>query len=172
MATATALISMEEYLRTNYRPDADFVDGEIVERNLGEFEHGTLQGAIGGTFWNNRKTWNIQPVIEQRIRVAAKKVRVADIAVLRGDAPREKVLVTPPLICIEILSPEDRMSRAKLVLADYWKMGVANIWLIDPIYRSAFIFDGNGLRDADPTKLQVPETEISLDLTEAFEAID
>jgi len=172
MATATALLSIDEYLHTSYTPDADFVDGEIVERNLGEFEHGTLQGAIFSTFWNNRKSWNVHPVIEQRIRVAAKKVRIADVAVVRGDAPREKVTVTPPLICVEILSPEDRMSRVKVVLADYWKMGVANIWLIDPVYRSAFTFDGSGLHEADTTRLQIPGTDISLDLTESFEAID
>jgi len=172
VATATALVSIDEYLRTSYKPDADFVDGEIVERNLGEFEHGTLQGAIFSTFWNNRKSWNVHPVTEQRIRVAAKKIRIADVAVVRGDAPREKVTVTPPLICVEILSPEDRMSRAKVVLADYWKMGVANIWLIDPVYRSAFTFDGSGLHEADVTKLHVPGTEISVDLSEAFEAID
>jgi len=162
---------MEEYLRTSYRPDADFVDGEIVERNLGEFEHSTLETAIGSIFWTNRKAWNIHPVTEQRIRVSARKVRIADIAVLRGDAPREKVTVTPPLICIEILSPEDRMSRAKVVLADYWKMGVANIWLIDPIYQAAFLFDASGLREVDPCNLTVPGTPIQVDLTEAFAAL-
>ncbi len=172
MATSPALLSIEEYLRTSYRPDADFVDGQIEERNLGEFEHATLQTAIGSFFWAKRKDWKIQPVTEQRIRVGEDKVRIADIAILRADAPREKVIRTPPLICIEILSPEDRIPRAKLVLADYFAMGVPNIWLIDPIYRSAFVFDAQGLHDADPAHLVVPGTEIRLDLTEAFAALN
>ncbi len=172
MATSTSLVSMEEYLRTAYRPDADFVDGEIVERNLGEFEHATLQIAIGSCFWARRKEWNIHPVTEQRIRVAERKVRIADVAVLRADAPRERVTATPPLICIEILSPEDRMSRAKLVLTDYLVMGVENIWLIDPVYRAAFTFGAEGLRDADPLDLRVAGTAIRLDLSEAFAAIE
>jgi Uma2 family endonuclease len=171
MASSTALVSIEEYLRTRYKPDADYLDGEIVERNLGEFEHSTLQAAISSFFWVRRLEWNIHPVTEQRIRVSQSKVRIADVAVLRGDAPREKVTVTPPLICVEILSPEDRMSRAKLVLSDYWAMGVKNIWLVDPIYHSAFTFDGRGLHDADPSKLGVAGTPIQLDLTEAFAAI-
>jgi Uma2 family endonuclease len=171
MATSTALISLEQYLRTSYKPDADFVDGEIVERNLGEFEHSTLQIAIGSFFWVRRQAWDVHPVTERRIRVSPSKVRIADVAVLRGDAPREKVTATAPLICIEILSPEDRMSRAKRVLADYWAMGVKNIWLIDPVYQSAFTFDGSGLHEADPCKLTVGGTPISLDLTEAFAAI-
>jgi hypothetical protein len=33
MSTRT-LISVEEYLRSSYEPDCDFVDGEIEERNV------------------------------------------------------------------------------------------------------------------------------------------
>jgi Uma2 family endonuclease len=171
VATATALLSIDQYLHTSYKPDADFVDGEIVERNLGEREHGTLQAAIAACFWNNRKLWDILPITEQRIRVSPSKIRIADVAVLRSDAPFEKVALTPPLICIEILSPEDRMSRAKLLLADYLALGVPNIWLIDPIYQAAFVFDASGLRDADPCNLTVAGTPIKVDLTEAFAAI-
>lgn len=172
MATSSAVLSIEEYLRTPYSPDVDFVEGELQERNLGEFDHNTLQVAIGSFFWTRRKQWNIHPVTEQRIRVAEDRMRIADLAILRGDAPRERATVTPPLICIEILSPEDRMIRAKLVLADYLAMGVPHIWLVDPIYRAAFTFDRAGLHEADPCRLMVAGTEILLDLTEAFSAIE
>jgi Uma2 family endonuclease len=172
MATSTCSMPIEEYLRTIYRPDADFVDGEIVERNLGEFEHSTIQAGISAFFWNRRAEWEIQAVTAQRIRVSPRTVRIADVAILRANAPREKVSLTPPLICIEILSPEDRLSRAKLVLADYLAMGVPHIWLIDPIRRAAFTFDERGLLEVDPHNLAVPGTAIRLDLSEAFSAID
>ena len=42
MKTA-ALIPVEEYLRTTYDPDCDYVDGEVQERNLGELDHSDLQ---------------------------------------------------------------------------------------------------------------------------------
>ena len=172
MATAPVLLSIEEYLRTSYHPDADYVDGEIVERILGEYEHGKIQGWIFQIFNMNGKKWKTDPVVEQRIRVAPRRVRVCDVAILRVGTPREPVTITPPLICIEVLSPEDRLSRAKLVLADYLAMGVENIWLIDPIRRAAFTFDAGGLHEADPTNLTVANTPIRLDLTEAFAAID
>ena len=35
MATGT-LISVDEYLRTSYSPDKEYVDGILVERNVGE----------------------------------------------------------------------------------------------------------------------------------------
>jgi Uma2 family endonuclease len=172
MATSAVSLSIEDYLRTAYKPDVDYVDGEIEERPVGTFDHGTMQAAISGYFWTRRREWKIQPVVEQRIRVADTRVRIADLAVLRADAPREEVTLTPPMICIEILAPEDRMSRAKIVLADYVAMGVQNVWLIDPLRRAAFTFDAAGLHDADPFKLTVADSPIYLDLTEAFAAID
>lgn len=88
-------------------------------------------------------------------------------------ARREKrVTVTPPLICTEILSPEDRLARAKIVLSDYLVMGVENIWLLDPLRRAAWTYDAAGLHEADPTRLTVPQTPVHLDLTEAFAALD
>lgn len=172
MATAPAPLSIDEYLRTSYKPDVHFVDGHLEERNVGEFEHATFQSAIAGWFWPRRSEWSIHPVVEQRMRVEGMRVRVCDVAVLRATAKRERVTVTPPLVCIEILSPEDRLARAKLVLADYLTMGVENIWLIDPMRRAAFTYDATGLHEADPTRLTVPNTPIHLDLTEAFAALD
>ena len=172
MATTPALLTIDQYLRTSYHPDADYVDGEIEERHLGEFEHATLQTAIVFWFWARRIDWHIHPIVEQCIRVAGTRIRIADIAVLRADAPREPVTITPPLICIEVLSPEDRLPRAELVLADYVAMGVENIWLVDPMRRVAYTFDAQGLHLADPTQLTVPNTPIHLDLTEPFSALD
>jgi hypothetical protein len=43
---ASALISVKEYLRTGYRPDCDYVDGVVVERNVGRFDQGRLQPMI------------------------------------------------------------------------------------------------------------------------------
>jgi len=172
MATTPSLLSIDEYLRTSYHPDADYVDGEIEERNLGEFEHARIQSLLAAFFCGKERLWSTQTVVEQRIRVSPTRVRIADIALLRTDAPRERVTLTPPLLCVEVMSPEDLLPRAKLVLADYLAMGVPNIWLIDPIRRAAFTFDAAGLHDADITALRVLGTEIKLDLTEAFAALD
>jgi hypothetical protein len=43
---STTLISVSEYLKTTYRPDCDFVDGRIEERNVGEHDHAALQAAL------------------------------------------------------------------------------------------------------------------------------
>ena len=46
MAT-TVTIPVEEYLATSYRPDMEYVDGQLVERHVGEYFHGRLQLLIG-----------------------------------------------------------------------------------------------------------------------------
>ncbi len=172
MATAPLPLSIDQYLHTSYKPDLDFVDGGLEARNVGTYEHGKIQGWLFHIFTLNAKQWATDPVVEQRIRVRPNQVRVCDVAILRADAPREAVTTTPPLICVEVLSPDDRFSRTKLVLADYLAMGVENIWLIDPIYRAAFTYNATGLHEADPTQLTVPNTPIHVDLTETFASLD
>jgi len=172
MATTPQLLSIGEYLRTSYHPDVDFIDGEIEERNVGKYEHSKMQLLIASLFANQEDAWGVDAVVEQRIRVAANRVRVCDVVVLRADTPHEEVTATPPLLCIKILSPEDRLPRAKLVLADYLAMGVTDLWLIDPVRRAAFTFDAAGLHDADTARLTVPNTSILVDLTGFFARLD
>ena len=43
---AATLISVTEYLATSYRPDVDYLDGQLVERNVGEFDHSRLQALL------------------------------------------------------------------------------------------------------------------------------
>ena len=60
MATTPTLLSIDEYLHTSCKPDVDFVDGEIEERNLGEFDHARLQFKLASFFGFREKLWNVQ----------------------------------------------------------------------------------------------------------------
>jgi Uma2 family endonuclease len=169
--TTTNLISLEEYLHTIYHPDCDFVDDHIEERTLGEFDHGRLQAALAAWFINREKAWNIRAVVELRTRVTPTRVRIPDVCLLRRDAPREPVTLTPPLLCIEILSPEDRLPRVLKVLDDYVTMGVPNLWILDPTDRIAYLYKDNTLKLISD-RLAVPGTEIYVDLPTLFAEFD
>jgi Uma2 family endonuclease len=171
-AIATAPLTLETYLQSSFHPDVDFVDGQIKERNLGEFDHGFLQGLIFSWFRPLRAQIGGVPVVEQRIRVSETSVRICDVAVIRTDMPREQVATRPPLVCIEIMSPEDRLSRAIKVLEDYRTFGVPNIWLIDPQERLAYWFGPGGLSQREDLILQVVGTEISMNVSELFAELD
>lgn len=172
MATAPALMTMEQYLSTSYSPDVHFIDGEIEERNVGEKDHGRLQNMIGAWFDAREIALSLDTITEMRMRVTASRVRVCDVAVFSAGAPDEQVAATPPLICIEVLSPEDRLSRAIKVLEDYRAMGVPNIWLIDPQERLAYAFGQSGLQQQQDLVLRASEVAVELNLNELFARLD
>ena len=76
MAAAPLLLSIDEYLKTSYKPDLDFVDGVLEARNVGTYEHGKIQGWLFHIFTLNAEQWATDPVVEQRIRVRMEKIRV------------------------------------------------------------------------------------------------
>jgi len=174
MATATTLIPIEQYLRTPYHPDRDYVDGEIHERTLGEREHNRLQIVLGAWFLAHEKAWGIYVLSEQRTRVSSSRVRVPDLCLLRADAPYEQVTVTPPLLCVEILSPDsdERLPRVARVMDDYARMGVPNLWIFDPKDRVGYVYSSDGVLKLTAARLTIPNTEIHVDLPTLFAALD
>lgn len=165
-------VSVEEYLRTVYEPECDYVDGQIEERNVGEYDHGLLQLWLGALFMSHREEWQVRVVTDVRTQVKLTRFRCPDVLVQKADAPREQILTHPPLIAIEILSPEDRMSRFRVKVDDYVGFGVENIWIIDPATRTAMTADRFGIHPVETGELTVPNTPIRVDLNELFAELD
>jgi len=164
------LIPMEVYDRTSYEPDCDYIDGELEERNVGKTEHARIQALLTALFAGMEEKWNILVVTEQRVRVSPTRVRIPDVTVVRSGALDEDVLTRPPLICIEILSPEDGYSRTRERAMDYRRMGVENIWLIDPTTRTGQMANQSGWLDT--MQLRVTGTGILVDLDDIFARLD
>src|SRR5947207_11210639 len=118
MSTATS-ISLEEYLSTCYRPDCDYVDGEVLERNFGEYDHAKLQKKLILYFGNRESELGIHVVPEQRVQVSPTRFRIPDVCGVAGKEPDEQIFTKPPALCIEILSPEDTMTRMLERIGDY-----------------------------------------------------
>ena len=171
MAT-TVLIPVSAYLRTVYRPDCDYVDGEVQERNLGELDHSDLQVRLTQLFLNADKQNEIRVNTELRTQVKATRFRVPDVCVLRRRAPREQVLQTPPLLCVEILSPEDRIARMRTKIRDYFEMGVAEVWIVDPDLRSVAVCRGAMSVEHSEGALTVPETSVTIQVADIFSVLD
>ena len=136
-------VSVEEYLTTDYSPDADYVEGRIEERNVGEKDHGKLQLKLANML---NSLGNVHAFIETRVKIAEKRYRVPDVCVFVDHEPDEQVFTIPPFLYLEILSPEDRMSRVMAVVQDYLDMGVPNVWILDASNQRAYIADSAGLR--------------------------
>ncbi|MBZ5723370.1 MAG: Uma2 family endonuclease [Acidobacteriia bacterium] len=168
MAAPRTLIAVEEYLHTAYRPDCDFVDGIIEERNVGEKDHAKLQQEILFYLRERRREWNIFVIQELRVRVSATRYRIPDICVVAGPEPDEQVFTSPPFLCIEVLSPEDRMSRMQKRIDDYLSFGVRYVWVVDPQTGRAWIYTAEGIREVRDGMLRTEGPEIVVPLAEVL----
>ncbi|MGI8771696.1 MAG: Uma2 family endonuclease [Acidobacteriaceae bacterium] len=170
---ATTIVSVEEYLHGDYRPDVDYVDGELEDRNLGEDDHSALQRALLFYFQPHRSEWSIRVVQEVRMRINATRYRVPDICVLSLALPKEQILTRPPLVCIEILSPEDRLRRLQARVRDYLEFGVKSVWILDPLEKSGLNCTSPHLADwKQQTEFSVEGTPIRMELAAVFANVD
>jgi Uma2 family endonuclease len=168
MPDTQTLVSVEEYLSTVYKPDCDYVDGEVQERNMAEVDHSRLQCELIGSFYLRRRQWNITILPEVRVQVRPMRFRIPDIAIVLGETD-EQILTKPPFLCIEILSPEDRWSRVQDRIRDFLQMGVPYIWVLDPQNKTAFIeTPADGLREVKDSILRTENPRFELPLTEFF----
>lgn len=168
---AERFVPEQEYLSRCYEPDCEYDDGQIVERNVGEYDHSFLQAILAALFMNSEESWGVYALTEQRIRIAPRTYRIPDVCVLRLDAPAEDILTHPPLIAIEILSPEDRPSRIRQKAADYCRFGVQQVWVIDPKKRAVFRGTMDGLVEVEGGELAVPGTPILVRMKDLFEKL-
>ena len=164
------LTSFTEYLATSYHPDREYVDGEVQERNLGEFDHAAVQAFLTAWFFQHRQEWNLHVLPEMRIMVSSDRVRIPDVCLLDRNQPSERVLSRPPLAVIEILSPEDRVVRYNERLADYRQMGVRHVWVVDPANRIGYDCSTNAWLPVD--EFRVPETKIHVRLSEMWQELE
>ena len=169
MATTTH-VPVEVYLRSSYEPDAEYVDGEIEERPMGELDHALWQQAILRWFWQHEKEWGIRAIQELRIRVAATRYRIPDVTLLEPSRLNEQIITHPPLAVFEVLSPEDRLQRMKRKLEDYRAMGIPEIWVIDPQDTTFYRYEDLQLRRKDSFSLA--EKGIAFDMNQLKNLLD
>jgi len=169
MATAV-LVPLSEYLDTTYKPDCEWVEGELRERSVPELSHSSVQGFFTAYFAFNRKKYGVRVYPELRLQVDAARFRVPDVMVVRDSDPADEIVVVAPLLCIEVLSPEDRMSDVQEKVDEYLDMGVDSVWVVDPRRRKAFQTDVRGLQPV--YELTVPGTKIAIPVSEVFEELN
>jgi len=167
MATTTRLaVPVSEYLHGSYSPDCDYIDGELQERNVGELDHAEVQTALAHWFRSHDKEWNIRAFTELRMRISPTRFRIADVCLISRGEPTDQVLQRPPIAVIEVLSPEDRISRYQERFQDYRRMGIRHIWVVDPQTRHGY--DCSTESWIETTSFAVENSPIAVDLSVIF----
>jgi Uma2 family endonuclease len=170
--TSATLVSAEEYLATSYRPDRELLDGELVERNVGEYDHSNLQTALSTRLRIRQREWNVRVLTEQRVQVRPERYRVPDVCIVSRDLQIEQVFTRPPLVCIEILSKDDSLRSMQKRVDDYLSFGVPNIWILDPAPLLAYVCSRTGFQQPEGGILEVPSSPIRIPLEDLFADLD
>ena len=170
-ALTNSLIPVSEYLGSVYRPDVDYVDGVLEERNVGEFDHSDIQRAILVAFIAQEGAAGLRAMQGLRVQVSETRFRVPDVCLIpRGSRPA--VVRQAPLVCVEVLSPLDTLARTRKRAEDFLKMGVPAVWIFNPATRTAFVLDGSGMTEQRTGTLCVGGTPVCIDIQAIFSALD
>src|ERR1700685_1039094 len=87
MVTSTQ-IPVEEYLRTSYDPDCEYVDGEVLDRNVGEQDHTLVQKRLLRLLMQLEERLGICAMQEWRMRIDGRHYRIPDIMIVAGPLDR------------------------------------------------------------------------------------
>ena len=161
--TVETMISVEEYLNTSYDPDMEYVDGILVERNVGDLLHSLVQSNIG--YHTRAKYPHVYVLSELRSQTRSTRYRLPDVSVLLT-LPQTKYLIDAAFLAVEILSESDTMTSMIEKLEEYSQKGVPNIWLIDPRLEKMFTYRSHALQEVenviftDDPRLELTRAEV------------
>ena len=167
MAVA-AMVTLEEYLSTSYDPDREYVDGRLVERNVGTNKHSFLQLNIAMAL----QAQGLRTYVELRFQVKSNRYRIPDVLALApGQKLREPYRRDTPWIVVEIVSPEDRAADIDSKLQDYFDTGVPNVWVVDPRTRTLTVHEP--CRKYTVTdRVETLNGTVSIDVADLFRRLD
>ena len=159
--------SLDEYLRTSFpNLDREYRDGEIVERSLPDTLHSRTQALMVFFFETLRKRLSVFAYPELRLKLRDGLVLIPDVCVYWPDRAPSRFPDVPPLLAIEIMSPDDRLTAVREKLEEYRAWGVKHVWLVDPHSRRMYSCDA-GLTEV--AVLRVAEIGVELTPDDIFE---
>ena len=144
MATK-AQITAEQYLHMTFEHDAEYVRGEIVERALPDLNHSRTQARACFAMEELHSRFRLIPCIGVRTKLATDLFRIADVAVF-SMCPKEDYPEQPPLVIVEVVSPDNGYYYLVEKVEDYRVWGVPNIWVVDPLAKRLSLYTASGLQ--------------------------
>ncbi len=151
-----ALLTVEEFFDFVNRPENEekwfeLVRGQVIELTPPMRRHGVVCARVGSVLANytfergsGHVTSNNSGVVLER---APDTVRGPDVAVYDDASTfaelHPKYGEVPPLLAVEVLSPNDRPGKVLDKFADYLRTGVRLVWVIDPETRKVSVHRPN-----------------------------
>jgi len=168
-------VSVDDYLAASY-PDGDreYLDGVVVERNVGTPGHSALQKILIVHLAAFEKPLKIAVRPECRTRIAETRYRVPDVLVMeRPFRQTDRVVLDAPLLIVEIVSPDDKHIDTLRRFREYEKIGVRYIVQMDPDDRTTYTFiKGDLVRRNDLLSIETRNGALPFDTRELLALLD
>jgi Uma2 family endonuclease len=160
--SATAIVLVEDYLRRTEKPYCEYIDGVLHPKAMPTKLHALIQKILMALL--DRQ--GVESLSEVRVRLSPTKYLIPDVIaapVIQSPYPTD-----PVLLCVEILSPEDRLGATLAKCEEYHAWGVPFCWVIDPEKQTAWQYHSG----SDPERIQPSGTllagELSVPLAQLF----
>jgi Uma2 family endonuclease len=170
MAAGSLVVPVEEYLSTTYRPNSEYIDGLLRQKSMPTWKHALIAAALLQLI--NMTFRRFLAVPELTVRLREGKFLIPDVAVQRRDHIQDPYPTEPIHLCVEILSPDDRISEVFAKCEDYHEWGVLDTWIVDPESQRAWIYRKGELPREVAESGALEANEISLPLASVFSALN
>lgn len=153
MAIGTPAYTPEDLLAITDRPIPELVDGQLVERGMGE-ESDLIATTILNLIFDHVRRHGLGYVHGSQCGYQIfpddpRKVRIPDVSFTRkermpAEGPAKGHAKVAPDLVVEVLSPNDLATDLIARLEDYHAAGVPLLWVVDPATRSVRVERADG----------------------------
>jgi Uma2 family endonuclease len=167
--SAPTPVSVEDYLRTEYTPKCEYVDGVLIEKPWPTWKHSLIQGSIAALINQLFPAFAAGGDVNSRLRPT--EFRLPDVAVDFIDRALHSDYAELPLyLSVEVLSPGDRLGETFAKCERYHDWGVPYCWVIDPEKRRGWEYPKGG----EPIEVHgsIGAGDIRLELADIFKTLD
>lgn len=170
MSPTAQLVSVADYLAVETKPASEYEDGVVTQKPMPTRKHGLIQGWLVELL--RQRAPHLESGSEITVQLRTGKFMVPDVIAQRRDSIQDPYPTEPVALCVEILSPTDRLSDALAKCEAYLAWGVAHTWILDPDLRCAWTLSaGDRLREVAAEGSLVAEG-VSIPLATVFQPLD
>jgi Uma2 family endonuclease len=120
----------------------ELIDGEVFEKPMPTWGHGTSALTIGGLL-NSVGFASVEPraIIEPSGDLGP-SAPLPDVAFYRDNPPAPHEWMTrPPHVAVEILSPGQSRTEMRTKVELYLRFGVESVWVVDPERQTVDVYE-------------------------------
>lgn len=118
------------------KPACEYLDGVLTQKPLPTWDHGAIQSQSIQLI--AREAPGLFPAAEITVQLRTGRFLVPDVVVQDRARLQRPYPLDPVHLCIEVLSPSDRVSDVLAKCEEYHAWGVPTAWIIDPDERRAW----------------------------------